>query len=255
VIEPTTAPPQLEVLEGGTGLVLAAERRRQGLSIEQVAAATRIRPVQLLAIERDDLAALPGPIYARIYVRSYSAHLGLDPEPLMQRQAAPEPPARASGPFLSLARLAPRLPAGLVLTAPVVTAFGLLLVLALFSTYALYELRSARLDGAPSAGPAAAAAPPIASAAPLPSALPTAVPAPAPVSVGIRATELVWVQVTVDGKAVYGTAGRMMQPGAADTFSGRKVKIQAGKPSLLVSVGGSGYTPLGVLTKEYSAQT
>jgi cytoskeleton protein RodZ len=258
VIAPTTSSPQLEVLEGGVGVVLAVERRRQGLSVEQVAAATRIRAEHLLAIERDDLAALPGPIYARGYVRSYAAHLGLDPAPLVGRLPSPEPPARTSGRFLSLARLAPRVPPGVALTAPIVAAVGLILVLALFSAYALYELRSARLDGMPSAGPTAAVAPPIASPAPLPSIIPTASPAPAaaaPVSVAIRATELTWVQVTVDGKAANGPSGHLLQPGAEASFSGQKVKIQAGKPSLLISVGGSDYAPLGVLAKEYSAQT
>jgi helix-turn-helix protein len=255
VIAQVPAPPQLEVLEGGVGLVLAQERREQGLSIERVAAATRIRTAHLLAIERDDLAALPGPVYARGYVATYAAHLGLDPEPLLRRLPAPEPMAATSGRFLSLARLAPRLPLRVVLTAPLLTAIGLLLALGLFSAYALYELRSARLDAAPTHA-AGGVPPPIASPQPLPSIDPTAAPLAAhPIAVAIKATELVWVQVTVDGKPVYGASGRMVQAGSEDVFVGQKVKIQSGKPSLLVSVGDGDYAPLGVLTKEYSAQT
>ena len=258
MIEQAPAPPLLEVLEGGVGLVRTQERREQGLSIEQVAAATRIRAVHLWAIERDDLSALPGPVYARGYVAAYAAHLGLDPQPLLRRLPAPEPMAATSGRFLSLARLAPRLPVRLVLTAPILTALGLLILLGLFSAYALYELRSAGLDGAPTPSATVAAPPPIASPAPLPSVDPAAAPAAValhPIAVAIKATELVWVQVTVDGKPVYGASGRMVQAGTEDVFVGQKVKIQSGKPSLLVSVGGGDYAPLGVLTKEYSAQT
>lgn len=263
-------PPPLEVLDhptksrdfagtpindGGVGVALAGERRAQGLSLEQVAAASRIRVVHLQALERDDLDALPGPVYARGYLRSYAALLGLDPEPLLARLAPREAPAPGSGRFLSLARLAPGLPARLVLTGPLLTGLGLLVLIALFSAYALYELRSARLDAGP-APAAPPAAPPIASPAPLPSIAPTSAPAAIhPVAIAIKATELVWVQVTVDGKPAYGTAGHMLEPGTEDVFVGAKVRIQAGKPSLLVSVGGGDYAPLGVLTKEYSAQT
>lgn len=250
---------RLEVLEGGVGAVLAAERRAQGQSLDQVAAATRIRRAHLEAIERDDLAALPGAVYARGYLRAYATHLGLEAAPLLARLAEPTPAPEAARPALSLARLAPRLPAGLVLTAPMVTAAALVVGIALFASYAWYELRSARLDANPAPVSTPVSAPPVASPQPLPSAAPGAgAPAPAtlhPIAVGIKATELVWVQVTVDGKPAYGDSGRMLQPGTEDVFVGQKIKISAGKPSLLVSLSGGDYQPLGALSKEYSAQT
>lgn len=247
--------PRLAVLAeeaDGVGGTLANERRMRALSLEQVATATRIRPVFLRALERDDLAALPGPVYTRGYVRTYAEYLGLEAAPLLARLPAPAPAA------VSRRRL--RLPAGVALTGPVVGAAGLILAVALFATYAAYEFRSARLDAAPSPAPTAAGPPPIASPAPLPSIDPTAAAttesaAVHPIAVAIKATELVWVQVTIDGKAAYGTSGRMLQPGAEDVFVGQKIKIQAGKPSLLVSVSGGDYAPLGVLSKEYTAQT
>ena len=251
--------PSLEVLEGGVGAALAAERRAQRQTVEQVASATRIRRGHVEAIERDDLAALPGAIYARGYIRAYALHLGLDPEPLLARLAQPAAPAAAARPALSLARLAPRLPAGLVVTAPMVMAAALVAGIALFASYAWYELRSAQLEASPAPVATAVSPPPIASPAPLPSAAAGADPAaPAtlhPIAIAIKATELVWVQVTVDGKPAYGAAGRMLQPGTEDVFVGQKVKISAGKPSLLVSVSGGDYQPLGTLNKEYSAQT
>lgn len=253
----------LEVLEGGVGVALADARRARGLSIDQVAAATRIRPGQIAALERDDLAALPGPVYARGHLRTYATYLGLDPEPLMARL---EPPVPAAGtrPSLSLARLAPRLPAGLVLSGPMLTAAALVAGIALFAGYAWYELRSARLDAPAAATAAAGEGPPIASPRPLASA--AAPPAPAPaqpaaavpapqVAVAIRAAETTWVQVTIDGKPAYGPAGKMLAAGSEDVFVGSRVRIGAGKPSVLVSVAGGDYVPLGALSREYSAQT
>lgn len=253
---------RLALVEPAVGAALAGERRAQRQSLEQVAAATRIRVGHLRAIERDELESLPGPVYARGYVRTYANHLGLDPEPLLERMPPPAPaevPGRGS---LSLARLAPRLPAGLVVTGPGLAGIAVALAVGLFGAYAWYEIRSARLDAAPAAAPAAAR-PPIASPMPLPSGPPAPAPEAAasgpvvthPIAVAIRATELVWVQVTVDGKAVYGDAGRMLQPGTEDVFVGGRVAVRAGKPSLLVSLSGAEYAPLGALSREFSAQT
>jgi len=69
-----------------------------------VAAATRISPDYLHALERDaPLSAFPAPMYARAFLRSYARHLGLSEEPIMaafaSRHGAGDPPPRAVVPL------------------------------------------------------------------------------------------------------------------------------------------------------------
>lgn len=64
----------------GLGEQLRAARKDRGLSLEQVAAETRIPQRQLLAIESGDFAALPGRTYAVGFARTYARAVGLDPE-------------------------------------------------------------------------------------------------------------------------------------------------------------------------------
>ena len=65
------------------GAALAAARRDRGLSVEDVAAATRIRPAIVRAIEADDFDACGGAVYARGHLRSVAQVVGADPRPLV----------------------------------------------------------------------------------------------------------------------------------------------------------------------------
>lgn len=57
---------------------LRLKRQEQGLSLEQVAAKTRIRRQLLKAIEAGELNELPEPIYIRGFIRQYADVLGLN---------------------------------------------------------------------------------------------------------------------------------------------------------------------------------
>ncbi len=268
-------PAVLHVVEEGGGSIatgvsagtrLAAARRHRGQSLDQVAAATRIRRHHLQALEAGDLDALPGPVYARGYLRTYAEYLDLDPDDLLAEQppAAPGLPAPdAARRRLSLGPLTPvHPPARLVLTRPLLAGAGITLAALLFGAYAWREVDSAQtyLGATPTATPALAA-PPIASPQPLPSINPAASPAPsataaaAPagqVFLAVKASETTWLRVTVDGKNSYAS---LMSPGGELTFVGQTITLSAGKPSLLVSVAGGEYHELGVLNKVYSADT
>jgi cytoskeletal protein RodZ len=63
---------------GGIGAQLRAAREAKGLSLEQVAAETRIPQRHLVAIEADDFTKLPGRTYAVGFSRTYAKMLGLD---------------------------------------------------------------------------------------------------------------------------------------------------------------------------------
>jgi len=236
----------LAILEGvepagdGIGDLLARERQKRGLSLEVVAAATRIRVGHLAAIERGDLDALPGPVYARGYVRSYAAYLGLSAQ-------VPEPALGAEG-SLSIRRVAPRRMPRLVVTGPLVGGLGLAVLSGLFVIYAWREIDSARQDFAPAAtARPVLSAPPIASPAPLPSALPSAAPASGlrPMAVLLRAADQVWIYVEVDGKPYYGPNGKFLAAGAEEGYVGTSIKITTGKPAAtLVSTDGVHFTAM-----------
>lgn len=68
---------------GKPGAILARERAAQGLSVDQVADQLKLAPRQIVALEKDDLASLPGMAVVRGFVRAYAKHLKLDPAPLV----------------------------------------------------------------------------------------------------------------------------------------------------------------------------
>jgi hypothetical protein len=70
------------------GEVLAAARRRAGLSVTQVSQQTRIRETVIAGIEGDDYSACGGDIYARGHIRSIAAAVGADPGPLIEQYDA-----------------------------------------------------------------------------------------------------------------------------------------------------------------------
>src|SRR5207237_9721782 len=90
-----------EVFAVGAGLREA--RERQGLSLEQAAAATRIAARHLRALEEEEeFERLPEPVYARGFLREYARFLGLDARPFLDEYTArlgeaepPPPPPRA----------------------------------------------------------------------------------------------------------------------------------------------------------------
>lgn len=55
-------------------------REERGISLRQIATATKISVVALEALERNDISRLPGGIFSRAFVRSYASEIGLDPE-------------------------------------------------------------------------------------------------------------------------------------------------------------------------------
>ena len=62
------------------GARLREARERRGVSLRDIAAHTKFSVSALEALERNDPSRLPGGIFARAFVRSYAAEVGLDPE-------------------------------------------------------------------------------------------------------------------------------------------------------------------------------
>lgn len=57
-------------------------REEKGLTISQVAEATRMMVQIVEDLEREDFRRIAAPIYGRGFIKLYAEHLGLDPEPL-----------------------------------------------------------------------------------------------------------------------------------------------------------------------------
>lgn len=67
------------------GEKLAAERRRQGKTLAEVEAATKVMGRMLDAIEHDRYAELPSPVYVKGYIQAYARFLGMDEGPLIEQ--------------------------------------------------------------------------------------------------------------------------------------------------------------------------
>src|SRR5262245_11427600 len=67
------------------GAELAEARRRKGLSLDELSQRTKIKVPKLLAIERNDMKALHGSVFARGFLRAYAREAGCDPEEIVRR--------------------------------------------------------------------------------------------------------------------------------------------------------------------------
>ena len=82
------------------GEELRRERLIREVSLEEISSATKISVRLLTALEKSDLSRLPAPVFTRGFIRSYSRHLGLDPDEMVNAYLAGFAPdkARDTGP-------------------------------------------------------------------------------------------------------------------------------------------------------------
>src|SRR5215467_10875999 len=69
---------------GDFGRKLREARERRGISLRQIAAATKISVAALEALEKNDISRLPGGIFSRAFVRAYAVEAGLPPDETVQ---------------------------------------------------------------------------------------------------------------------------------------------------------------------------
>jgi len=72
--------PAIPRADGDFGARMRQARELRGVSLRQIAEATKISVSALEALERNDISRLPGGIFSRAFVRSYAAEIGVDPE-------------------------------------------------------------------------------------------------------------------------------------------------------------------------------
>lgn len=73
------------------GDMLRDARHKKHASLEQAAAATRIKVPFLAALEDGEYGALPGPAYITGFLRNYASYLGLHPDDVVQEYNAYRP--------------------------------------------------------------------------------------------------------------------------------------------------------------------
>jgi cytoskeletal protein RodZ len=228
------------------GAQLAARRGELGLTIDQVAAATRIRPRHIEALEEGRLADFAAPVYAAGCLGAYARHLGLDPATLVAQV-----PAGGRRPGLGLdLENRHRRPGALISVPALVAAFVVLLA----GGVAGYAWRQVVSDPHPGSGASAESATSFAAGAstPAPAAQPRSI------VVGVRVTEEVWINAAIDGRPQYGDSGKTLAAGSVVFFTGVEVKITTGKASAtFISIDGRNLGPLGigVATRDFSSQT
>ncbi len=112
------------------GRYIKEQRKRQGMSIDQLAAATKIPRSSLELLESDHHESLPGPVFVKGFLRCCSRALGLEAEVVMElvyererelllarRRERPAAPPTSAAPATSAAPTTPVAPPELPETA------------------------------------------------------------------------------------------------------------------------------------------
>jgi cytoskeletal protein RodZ len=240
------------------GEALRTARQIRRLSLNQVESVTKIRLKYLVALEEDNLADLPPPVYTRGYVRAYATYLGLDPKQMLLLYEQLHPPAEPLGVQREVRPLrAPGAITGPQLLGIAVVAVLVLAGYYLYQQYTLFvasglpQQAEGRAMG-PRIGPtpasALAADPTIeakATATPVPTPPPTPTATPIPgVHVVANVTQRSWLCVVVDNKRVYWD---FVRPGATLKWDGNdQIFMRAGNAGgLEVSFNGKPQGALG----------
>lgn len=240
------------------GEELRGARLSLGLSVEDVATATRIRRPYLVALEEGRVRDLPAPAYAVGFVRTYAKALGLDDTAVVRRFREASGPVVQRKTDLIFPEAVPErgVPAGAVILAGAVLAVG-----GYLGWYQWSGSGTRTVDAAPplparleqvAASPTASLpapslpapslpAPTLPAPSPLalvqPAAAVTAAPAPAPPAtpgegrVLLRARAETWVQVR-DTRAGSTIVNRVLKPGESYAVPARE--------GLLLSTGNAG---------------
>lgn len=243
--DPEMAEPTLEPVDervepevASVGERLRAAREEKGLSLEDVAAQTRIPRRHLESLENSDWERLPAPTYTTGFAKSYASAVGLDRseiyEQLRVEMGGVRPASQSSEVFE---------PADPARTMPKWLVFGAIAaVLVLVLVMSWLNERSFQVADEPVNDSAASAA------APAP-----ATPAPGPItaapvaqgSVVLTANEQVWIQVK-DGRTTLKEG--VLEPGQSfevPTTASAPV-LMTGKPEALrISIGTADAPPIG----------
>jgi cytoskeletal protein RodZ len=249
---------------GDFGSRLRESRERRGITLRQIANATKISVGVLDALEHNDISRLPGGIFGRAFVRSYAAEVGLDPEATIRDFMAtfPNDSVTAGHPTSErnddFGRLeSDRRRAGTYLS---LVAISIPIAGAMLWVGAGRRVREAPPPAVVTTRPAPLqrgiepVPPPVASSPPVvPTTAPADTPAPAAATWAPERDELTvaltvkrpcWVTATIDGRK---TLDRLLQAGAQQTIEVRReMVLTVGDASAIsMTLNGAAARPLG----------
>jgi len=215
---------------------LRAAREEKGVSLEDIAAQTRIPRRHLEAIETGDWDRLPAPTYTIGFARSYASAVGLDRTEVadqLRGEMGGQRSMPTSAEVFEPADPARTMPKGLVIGA-ILVVIALVILMSWLSRRSLEQ---------PDEGVNTAAAP--AAVPEQPASPPAAQPAPQG-QVVLTATDAVWLQVVEKGGATLFSG--TLQPGQtfAVPATATAPMLKTGKPEALkATVGTTAAPPLG----------
>jgi cytoskeletal protein RodZ len=232
IIEATTSP---------AGDRLRAAREEKGLSLEELAAQTRIPLRHLQSLEQGDWARLPAPTYTIGFAKSYASAVGLDRNEIaddLRAEMGGQRPDSGSAEVFQPADPGRTMPKWLVLA-----AIGGIIVVVLLLSW-LNE-RSLTDEPSPASEVASTEAPQEGQTAPTAQATQQQQPAQANGPVTLTAIEPAWIQVKDSGKTLFEgvlTPGQTYQVPPTATAP----LLKAGKPEALrIRVGTAVAPPVG----------
>jgi cytoskeleton protein RodZ len=234
------------------GASLKQARESKGISLEQIAAETRISTRFLRAIENEEFKLLPGGIFNKGFVRAFAEKVGLNPDeavadyerligshhPVEAAATPPQTPTPAPPPQTTRIKKQQRYLYPIALAA-------LIIVIAVFYIVNRESGRTAQTASAPAQPQVTTAPAPVPPPQNAPATEPSTSaktpepevtqppppPPPVPVSqsltLEIEAREQTWIKVVSDGNTV--NPGEILQPGMARKFTAQS--------SLRLSVG------------------
>ncbi|HEX3677915.1 MAG TPA: helix-turn-helix domain-containing protein [Sphingomicrobium sp.] len=222
---------------------LKAAREEKGLSLEDIAAQTRIPQRHLESIEVADWDKLPAPTYTVGFAKSYASAVGLDRTEIgyqLREEMGGQRFASSQAEVIEAADPARTMPKWLVISA-VVAVILIVIIMSMLNRRSLEQQSEAASNApavaAPGSKPAAAPAPRQAT-----------LPAPAAAAQGpvvLAAVAPAWIQVTDQGKTLF---EGMLQPGQTYNVPATAAEplLKAGKPEALrVTVGSTVAPPVG----------
>jgi cytoskeletal protein RodZ len=218
---------------------LRAAREEKKISLEDIAAQTRIPQRHLESIEIADWEKLPAPTYTIGFAKSYASAVGLDRADIgdqLREEMGGQRFASSQSEVIEAADPARTMPKWLVISA-IIAVIVIVVVMTVLNRRSLEQPSDVA-----SSSPAASA--PEQPAAPAPQVVASA-PATAQGPVVLNAVEPAWVQVTDQGKTLF---EGMLQPGQdyAVPPTASAPLLKAGKPEALrITVGTAVAPPVG----------
>ncbi|HKR62499.1 MAG TPA: helix-turn-helix domain-containing protein [Thermoanaerobaculia bacterium] len=214
------------------GEELRREREIRGISLKEIADATKISKRFLEAIERNDHRTLPAPVFTRGFVREYARYVGLNAEEMVNRynfaaardDRIEKPPDVQKYPQTPVRDITPKPPPKRGIPPAYARVnrnlFALVIIVAALVAVAWWAVQHKRLDLDATADTSTAI--PLTTRA----AAPVTTPAPAPTQpddstlrLAVKANANSWVELEADGERVFRDE---MTTGTAKTFDARE---------------------------------